>query len=99
MVDQKTAFVTAFIFDTTPAEFANVSREAKLFTEGKARAIPGLIDTALLGNEERTRLLVFSKWESKDAWARSRWDDALGVILVDLVEGSNAFVVETFVPV
>jgi hypothetical protein len=99
MVDQKTAFVTALIFGTTPAEFANVSREAKLFTELKASTIPGLIDTALLGNEERTRVLAFSKWESKDAWARSRWDHEVGVILADLVQGSDAFDVETFVPV
>jgi heme-degrading monooxygenase HmoA len=99
MVDRKTAFLTASVFDTTPAEFANVSREAKLFTERKGRTIPGLIDTTLLGNEGRTRLLVLSQWESKGAWARSRWDHEVGVILGDLVEGSSAFDVETFVPV
>lgn len=95
----KRRFVTALIFDTTPAEFANMSREVKLFTEHKARTIPGLIDTELLGNEERTRVLVLSQWESKDAWARSRWDHEVGVMLGDLVEGSSAFDVWTFVPV
>ncbi|MGA8533330.1 MAG: antibiotic biosynthesis monooxygenase [Candidatus Tumulicola sp.] len=99
MIDRKAALVTALVFDVTPAQFANVTGECKLFTERKARTIPGLIDTALLGNEERTRVLVLSQWESKDAWAKSRWDHEVGVVLSDLVEGSSAFDVGTFVPV
>jgi hypothetical protein len=58
-----------------------------------------LIEITLLRNEERTQLLVVSRWESKDAWAQSRWNEQMGKVLTDLVESAKSFDVRSFVPI
>lgn len=93
------AFVTAVAFDLLPESFERVSREAAQFAQSATPRIPGLIEIALLGNEERTRLLVLSRWESKDAWGRSRWDREVGETMVALVQSAKTFNVQTFVPI
>ncbi|HEY1654661.1 MAG TPA: hypothetical protein VGF86_06085 [Candidatus Tumulicola sp.] len=92
-------FVAAIVFDLLPASFEGVSREAAQFAQSATPRISGLIEIALLGNEGRTRILVLSRWQSKDAWAESRWDQELGKTMVTLVQSSTAFNSETFVPI
>lgn len=94
-----TAFVTAAAFDLLPESFERVSRDAVQFAQGAAPRIPGLIEIAVLGNEEQTRLLVLSRWESKDAWALSRWDQEVGKTMVTLIETAETFNVQTFMPI
>jgi heme-degrading monooxygenase HmoA len=98
-MDRKEAFVAAFIFDTLPENFEKISREAARFAQHFAPRIAGLIEITVLGNEKRTRLLVFTRWESKMAWGRSRWDEEAGKTLAELVQSAQSFDVETFVPV
>lgn len=99
MVDRKAAFVTAFFFGVLPDDFSKVSGKAALFAGRLAPQIPGLIDVSLLRNEESTQLLVVSRWESKDAWGRSRWNEQMSKVLVDLVESAKSFDVRSFVPI
>jgi hypothetical protein len=99
MVDHKAAFVAAFFFGVLPDDFPKVSGNAAIFAERLAHQIPGLIEVSLLRNEDSTQLLVVSRWESKDAWGRSRWNEQLGEVLVDLVEGAKSFDVRSFVPI
>jgi heme-degrading monooxygenase HmoA len=94
-----TTFVTAMIFDVPHADFAHVSSHALKSSEHVGRSIPGLIETGVLGNEERTRLVILSRWETKEAWVRSRWDAAVGNLLAELVVSSTKFDVRTYVPI
>ncbi len=94
-----TTFVTAMIFDVPQDDFANVSSHARDASRRVARSIPGLIETAVLGNEDRTRLLILSRWQTKDAWVRSSWSTAVGEVLADLVVSTTKFDVRTFVPI
>jgi heme-degrading monooxygenase HmoA len=98
MVDPKAAFVAAFFF-SAPHDFPKVAGEAKRFAERVAPQVPGLIDISLLRNEASTELLVVSRWESKEAWSRSRWNEQLGKMLTDLVESAKSFDVRSFVPI
>jgi quinol monooxygenase YgiN len=98
MIDPKATFVAAFFF-SAPHDFSKVASEAKRFAERVAPQIPGLIDISLLRNEASTELLVVSRWESKEAWSRSRWNEQLGNLLTDLVESAKSFDVRSFVPI
>jgi heme-degrading monooxygenase HmoA len=98
MVEPKATYVAAFFFGA-PRDFSKVSAEAKLFAERVAPQVPGLIDVSLLRNEESTQLLVVSRWESKEAWSRSRWNEQMGKIEADLVESAKSFDVRSFVPI
>ena len=94
-----TTFVTAMIFDVPHDEFAHVASHALESSRRIARSIPGLIEAGVLGNEERTRLVILSRWETKEAWVRSRWDTAVGNLLAELVVSSTKFDVRTYVPI
>lgn len=99
MVEPKAAFVAAFFFGVPPKDFPKVAAETTLFAKRLAPQIPGLIEVSLLRNEESTQLLVVSRWESKDAWGQSRWNDELGKVLANLVESAKSFDVRSFVPI
>jgi hypothetical protein len=94
-----TMFVTAMSFDVPHDDFAHISSHALESSAQLARSIPGLIETGVLGNEDKTRLLILSRWETKDAWVRSRWNTAVGNVLADLVVSATKFNVGTFVPI
>jgi len=94
-----TTFVTALIFDVPHDDFARISSHALEGSERIAKSIAGLVETGVLGNEEMTRMLILSRWETKDAWVRSRWDAAVGDLLADLVESATKFDVRTYVPI
>jgi heme-degrading monooxygenase HmoA len=98
MVEPKATYVAAFFF-SAPRDFSKVSAEAKRFAERVAPQVPGLIDVSLLRNEESTQLLVVSRWESQEAWSRSRWNEQMGKIEADLVESAKSFDVRSFVPI
>ena len=93
------SFVCAFTFDLLTEDFERISREAAQFARSATPRIVGLIETTVLGNEERTRLLVLSRWESKAAWSRARWDEEAGKMLADLVQSTKTFNVQSFVPI
>jgi hypothetical protein len=94
-----TTFVTALIFDVAPDAFAHIASLARDSSRRIARSIPGLIETAVLGNEEKTHLLILSRWQTKDAWVRSSWSADVGNVLADLVVSAAKFDVRTFVPI
>lgn len=94
-----TAFATVAAFELLPESFERVSREAAHFAQSATPRIPGLIEIAVLGNEERTRLLVLSRWEGEDAWARSRWDQEVGKTMVTLIQDTKGFSAQTFLPI
>jgi heme-degrading monooxygenase HmoA len=98
VAEAKAAFAAAFFFNV-PHDFPKVAGEAKLFAERLAPQLPGLIDVSLLRNEESTQLLVVSRWESEEAWSRSRWNEQMGKVQTDLVEDAKSYDVRSFVPI
>lgn len=82
------SFASVLIFEVAERDFERLSREATETLGREGMSISGLIETALLGNEARTELWFISRWESRDAWARSRWDQGVGQIVTDLVESA-----------
>ena len=45
--------------------------------------LPDWLGTDVFANEKRTRLMILSRWDSKDSWGSSLWDDQIGRNLAD----------------
>lgn len=86
------------MFGVAPGKFEEVAGKATYFLQHQASDVPGLIEIAVLGTEDKKEVLVLTQWESKSVWAKSRWNAVLGEALTDLVESSTAFDVRSFVP-
>jgi quinol monooxygenase YgiN len=83
-----TAVMAAWAFEVEPAQIEEILRQMKLALE-HAPTVPGWLGTDVFANEKRTRVLILSKWESKEAWGRSLWDEQVGRTLADFVELSR----------
>jgi heme-degrading monooxygenase HmoA len=99
MGEQRTTFMAAVTCELAANDFDRVSQEAAQFAERRARLIPGFIEAAVLGSEDKTRLLIVSHWDSKSAWADAQWDNEVGHVVADLAKSASSFDVQTFLPV
>ena len=99
MAEQQAGFVAASIVELKAGDFERVSQEAAQLAERHAPTVPGFIEAAVLGSEEKTRLLILSRWESREAWARAEWDNEVGRVVTDLARSSSSFDVQTFTPI
>lgn len=83
-----TAVMSAWSFEIEPARFDEIVRHVKQSLEHVPK-VPGWMGTDCFANEKRSRVMILSKWESKDAWGSSMWDDVLGRTLADVIELSR----------
>jgi quinol monooxygenase YgiN len=83
-----TAVMAARAFEVEPAQIEEILRQVKLAL-GHVPTLPGWLGTDLFANEKRTRVLILSRWESKEAWGHSMWDEEIGRTLADFVKLSR----------
>ncbi len=99
MVDVKTKYVSVVIFNIVPQDIDALSSELALLMQRKGPLVPGLVESIVLTNETKTQLLSVSQWESRHAWSAAVWDEDLGRMLTDLVEGATSFETRAYEPV
>lgn len=92
-------FTSVLIFDVDEQGFERLSGEVMKLLERKGSSIPGLVESAVLGNEARTQLWILSGWESQHAWAASQWDQEIGQTITDLIESAVRYRIEGLVPI
>jgi quinol monooxygenase YgiN len=80
--------MAAWAFEVEPAQIEEISRQMKLAL-GRVPTLPGWLGSDLFANEKRTRVLILSRWDSKEAWGRSMWDAEIGRALAEFVELSR----------
>ena len=95
----KVHFVSVLSFIIKPEDFPGLSREATLLAQRRGPTIHGLVEAIVLGNEEKTQLLMVSQWASRQSWSAAQWDEDIGRSLSDLVESAESFEVRSFEPV
>ena len=39
--------------------------------------LPGFIEARVLASEDKTNVIVYAAWETREDWSRSRWDAAI----------------------
>jgi heme-degrading monooxygenase HmoA len=80
--------ISMHIFTVRPDRFASlVERATAASTE--ASTLPGFVSINICGNAAHTKLLIASEWQSEDAWSRTQWNERIGKVVTDLVEGSE----------
>lgn len=80
--------LTSWSFDIIPDQLQQMVAHVKQ-TLKYLPAFPGWLGTDCFTNEKQTRVMILSKWESKDAWARSMWDKVISESLADFVDRSS----------
>ena len=99
MGETTAGFVCLTIVDLAPSDFDRVSQQTAHTAQTRAPLVPGFIEAAVLGSEDKTRLLIFSHWTTRDAWAVAQWDDELGRAVADLAKSATSYDVRSFVPI
>jgi quinol monooxygenase YgiN len=80
--------MASWSFDITPDQLEKMLARVKQ-TLKHLPAVPGWLGTDCFTNEKQTRVMVLSRWESKDAWGRSVWDKVISESLADFVDRSS----------
>lgn len=83
-----TPVMSTWAFDVTPDELEAILSRVRHVLKHLPK-VPGWVGTDCFTNEKRTRLMILSRWESKDAWGRSVWDKEIGAALGDFVDLSS----------
>lgn len=99
MSGAKPGYVSAFTFHIKPDDFDGLCREATLILQRKGPAIAGLIESIIMGNDEKTEMLILSQWSSRESWSAAQWDEDVAQAVAAFVETSTSFEVHTFNPV
>jgi heme-degrading monooxygenase HmoA len=76
------------IFTVQPDHFASLLERATDASR-EASTLPGFVSINICGNAAHTKLLIASEWQSADAWSRTQWDEQVGKVVTDLIEGSQ----------
>jgi hypothetical protein len=50
-------------------------------------------------NEEKTRMLIVTQWESREAWVCAEWNEAVSQSLADLIESAKGFEYFSYEPI
>lgn len=99
MLDVKVRFVSVLIFNVKPEDFPGMSREAANLVKRKGPAMRGLVECIVLGNHEKTEMLLVSQWTGRESWTSAQWDDDLGRSLTGFIESATAFQVHSYEPI
>lgn len=93
------SITSVLIFKVGERDFDRLLGEIRDLLARKGSSIPGLMESAWLRDEARTQLWLISRWESRHAWARSRWDQDIGQTITDLVKSAVTYRIEALVPI
>lgn len=77
-----TSVIATWTFEVDPEDFEDLATHAKVAI-GQLPPLSGWLGAEVLGSEDRTRILVISEWESRDAWARGQWNESIGKVLAE----------------
>jgi hypothetical protein len=71
---------TATLDPTESVEFAKRMTE---YVRHEAAELPGFLEGRILQADDGTSVIIMTHWETRHAWADSRWNRDLGQVLAD----------------
>jgi quinol monooxygenase YgiN len=83
-----TPVIITWTFDLDPSqfdEFVNRTKQAL----AQLPKLSGWLGADLFANDDKSRVLIVSKWESRDAWGAGQWSEQVGQLLGDLFSHSR----------
>ena|SRR5215469_8994253 len=89
------AMVTLNVTDRT---FQAVAQKAGETLQRTISQLQGFIEGTVLTNEDKSRIVLLTKWQSRDMWAKAEWDNVVGHAVAELLEDSASYNLEFFFP-
>lgn len=94
MHEQRVASVVTF--HVSSANFDSICEEVNTTLQRRISTMPGLIEATVLTNEQSTRLIVVSTWESTQNWAVAQWDEGIDRTVADVFQKTASYDLELF---
>jgi heme-degrading monooxygenase HmoA len=88
--------VSVVTFHVSAANFNSVREEVNTALQRRVSTMPGLIEATVLTNEQTTRLVVVSTWESRESWAVAQWDEGVDRTIADVFQDTASYDLEFF---
>lgn len=76
--------MATWTFDVDPSHLEEMVGHVKQVLE-HLPTVPGWLGTDCFANDKHTRLLILSRWDSREAWGSSVWDQQISDSLADIV--------------
>lgn len=94
--DLKTPVSIMRLVEVAPPTFDRLYGEIASFMSGPGADLGGLIDTEILGSEDRRRIAIVAHFASRQDWARAQWDARLGELLEEIAANSDTLEFDVF---
>lgn len=88
--------VAVVTFHVTTEDFHPVCEEVTATLQRRISTMPGLIEASVLTNEQTTRLVIESLWESSHSWAAAQWDEGVQNTIADVFRDTASYDLEFF---
>lgn len=96
MIDASSKFVAVHSYSIDPNDLPGMTRQVRLIAERTAPLMSGFLECVIMTNEQHTRLLIVSLWDSRHAWSAAQWNEDIGRVVADVAEGAQSFEVHTY---
>jgi hypothetical protein len=85
LVEPQNAPVCALqLIELLPKDFDRLYGEIASFLSDDGTKFHGALESQLLGSADKSRILIFTRFDSRHHWARAQWDQHLGQLLEEI---------------
>jgi nucleotide-binding universal stress UspA family protein len=84
------------LIEVTPANFDRLYGEIASFMSGPGAQLCGLVETEVLGSEDRRRIAIIAHFASRKDWVQAQWDTRLGELLEEITANSETLEFDLF---
>ena len=96
VADESAPVCAMRLIEVSPAVFEMLYGEIASFMSGPGAELRGVVDTELLGSEDRRRIAVVAHFASRHDWVRAQWDARLGELLEEIATNSETLEFDLF---
>lgn len=91
--------VAMVTFEATPANIASVTELLRTMLQEDAKSVSGFIEGRIAIDESRTRVILFTEWESRETWAQAEWDERISRGVAELYKETASYEIRLLFPV
>jgi hypothetical protein len=99
MIHVQTKWVSVVAFTIAPDQLPGFARESEMLMRRCVPACRGFMEGLVMVNEDKTRMLIVTQWESREAWIAAEWNEAVSGSLADMVESAKGFEYFAYEPI
>ncbi|MBV8198542.1 MAG: hypothetical protein JO263_10430 [Candidatus Eremiobacteraeota bacterium] len=77
------------LLEVEPKDFERLYGEIATFMDGPGADIGGIVETQLLGSDDKRHIVILANFESHSDWSRAQWDQRLGELLEEITLNSK----------